>query len=338
MNLTQLLTLSVQCQASDLHLSPLTPPRLRIAGELMPVQEHVLFTPAALQTMLSALMTPQQHQQFSQTLELDFAIDLPAVGTFRVNVFQQMRGMAAVFRHIPAAIPTLSALGVPAVCEALLAQREGLILVTGPTGCGKSTTLAAMVDYLNRHQAYHIITIEDPIEFCHTSRKSLISQRQVARDTLSFASALRAAMREDPDVILVGEMRDVETMRLVLSAAETGHLVLSTVHTASAIRTLHRIMDAFSAAEKPMMCRVFAESLRAVICQTLIKKIAGGRVAAFEILLAIPAIKHLIREDKVAHMQTVLQTSRADGMCTMEQSYQALIEQKIIDPCALQEL
>ncbi len=282
-------------------------------------------------------MTSEQIKKFESALELDFAIAIPGVSRFRVNAFQQARGVSAVFRVIPEAIPTLDQLNFPAVFKQLLNLSNGLILITGPTGSGKSTTLAAMVDYINTLQACHIITIEDPIEFTHQSKKSLVSQRQAGRDTHDFNIALRSALREDPDVILLGEMRDLETIRLALTAAETGHLVMATLHTSSAPRAISRIIDVFPAGEKNVIRNMLSESLQAVICQTLVKKSDGGRISAFEIMLGTSAIRNLIREDKIAQMYTSIQTGSEVGMCTLEQYLQQLVTKQLITATIAQE-
>ena len=332
MRIAELLQAGVKQNASDLHLSAGMPPLLRVDGELLPIDDQAIITPDEMHALLYSVMEKEQQQEFESTLELDFALVVPDLGRFRVNVFHQANGFAAVFRVIPSVIPTLESLNLPPVFETLLDKPNGLILVTGPTGSGKSTTLAAMVDYINVHHASHIITIEDPIEFTHRSKKALINQREVHRDTRDFAAALRSALREDPDVILLGEMRDLESIRLALTAAETGHLVLATLHTSSAPRTISRVIDVFSAEEKNIIRNMLSESIQAVICQSLIRKPQGGRVPAFEIMLGTPAIRNLIREDKVAQMYTVMQTSGAAGMCTLAQSLQGLVDRGLISP------
>jgi twitching motility protein PilT len=330
MNLSELLIFSVKQNASDLHISPGQPPILRINGDLIPVKDHPILGPEVTKEMVLSLFAADQKTEFYKDLDIDFAIELPQVSRFRVNAFHQADGIAAVFRIIPNKVPTLDELGMPEVFKKLLDLRNGLILITGPTGSGKSTTLAAMVDYINLTQACHIITIEDPIEFSHQSKKSLISQRQVSRDTHDFNGALRAALREDPNVILVGEMRDLDTIRLALTAAETGHLVIATLHTSSAPRTISRIVDVFPAGEKNIIRNILSESLQAVVCQTLVKANKGGRVAAFEIMIGTSAIRNLIREDKIAQMYSSIQTGGAFGMCTLEQSLQKLVDKNII--------
>jgi len=317
-------------QGSDLHISPGLPPIIRIHGELTQISELGVLDPEAAKKLIYSVFEKEQVPLFEKKLELDFAIALPGVSRFRVNTFHQSNEVAAVFRTIPENAPTLDDLEMPKIFKDLVELPNGLILVTGPTGSGKSTTLAAMVNQVNTFQASHIITIEDPIEFSHASKKSLINQRQVSRDTHDFSSALRSALREDPDVILVGEMRDLETIRLALTAAETGHLVMATLHTSSAPRSISRIVDAFPTGEKNIIRNMLSESLQAVICQTLVKSIAGGRVPAFEIMLGTSAIRNLIREDKIAQMYSSIQTSGDMGMCTLDQYLQQLVTKQII--------
>ena len=270
------------------------------------------------------LLNDKQRQHYARYLETDFAIEVPGLARFRVNAFTQRRGCSAVFRTIPVAVPTLDELAAPPVFKAIATQPRGLVLVTGPTGSGKSTTLAAMVDHVNSSAPNHIITVEDPIEFVHESKRSLINQREVHQDTHEFAAALRSALREDPDVILIGELRDLETIRLALTAAETGHLVLATLHTSSAAKTVDRIVDVFPGAEKPLVRGMLAESLRAVIAQQLFRRCGGGRIAAHEVMIATPAIRNLIREGKVAQIYSAIQTGRAHGMWTLEQNLREL--------------
>ena len=330
MELNDLLQLCISQKASDLHLSPNLPPLLRVNGDLEPIKDMPVLTSEDTKKLAYSAMSEEQQKEFEKVWELDFATVLPSVARFRVNAFHQMMGVASVYRVIPAVAPSLDDLGLPPVFKQLLDLPNGLILVTGPTGSGKSTTLAAMIDYINTNEPAHIITIEDPIEFTHKSKKSLINQREVHRDTHDFAAALRSSLREDPDVILVGEMRDLETIRLALTAAETGHLVLATLHTSSAPRTINRIVDVFPAGEKDMIRNMLSESLQGVICQTLVKSIAGGRAAALEIMLGAPAIRNLIREDKVAQMVTSIQTGSELGMCTLDQYLQGLVSRQII--------
>ncbi len=337
MTINSYLELSVKKNASDLHLSPGSPPVIRVDGDLIVLNDLPILDADAVKNLVYSVMDEEQQHVFESSLELDFAIFLPKMAGFRVNVFHQMRGISGVFRIIPSEVPTLDKLDAPAVLKELLQLSNGLILLTGPTGCGKSTTIAAMIEYINTTQSGHIITIEDPVEFIHQNKSCLVHQRQVFRDTVSFNAALRAALREDPDVILVGEMRDLETIRLALTAAETGHLVLATLHTSSAPRAVNRIIDVFPAGEKNIIRNLLSESLQAVICQTLVKKLAGGRVAAYEIMIGTPAIRNLIREDKIAQMYSVIQTSSSVGMCTMDQSLRELAKKNITNPDALQE-
>jgi twitching motility protein PilT len=275
-------------------------------------------------------MNDKQRKDYEEFLEIDFSFEVPNLARFRVNAFNQSRGAAAVFRTIPSDILTLEQLGAPEIFKKIASYPRGLVLVTGPTGSGKSTTLAAMIDYVNENRHDHILTIEDPIEFVHQNKQCLINQREVHRHTHSFNAALRSALREDPDVILVGEMRDLETIRLAMTAAETGHLVFGTLHTTSAAKTIDRVVDVFPAGEKDMVRTMLSESLQAVISQTLIKKVGGGRVAAHEIMMGTPAIRNLIREDKVAQMYSAIQTGMAHGMQTLEQSLQNLVNRGLI--------
>ncbi|MCF7504780.1 MULTISPECIES: type IV pilus twitching motility protein PilT [Vibrio] len=330
MDITELLDFSVKHNASDLHLSAGVSPMVRIDGEVrklgIPALSH-----ADVHRLVFEIMDDSQRGEFEEKLEVDFSFELPNVGRFRVNAFNQARGCAAVFRTIPVEIPTLEQLGAPDIFEKIANYEKGLVLVTGPTGSGKSTTLAAMVDYVNRNHNKHILTIEDPIEFVHTNNKCLVNQREVHRDTHSFKAALRSALREDPDVILVGELRDQETISLALTAAETGHLVFGTLHTSSAAKTIDRIIDVFPGSDKDMVRSMLSESLRSVIAQKLLKRVGGGRVACHEIMMATPAIRNLIREDKVAQMYSIIQTGAAHGMQTMEQNAKQLMAQGLVD-------
>ncbi|MBP1126625.1 MULTISPECIES: type IV pilus twitching motility protein PilT [Pseudomonas] len=329
MDITQLLAASVRRGASDLHLSAGLVPMLRIDGEVWPLDWPVL-SPPQVADLLSPLLNQHQQKDFETSLETDFAFELPGVARFRVNVFQQSRGVGAVFRTIPCEVRSLQSLGLGEVFQRIARLPRGLVLVTGPTGSGKSTTLAAMIDDLNRHRRQHILTLEDPIEFIHRPNMALISQRQVHRDTRSFSTALRSALREDPDVILIGELRDLETIRLALTAAETGHLVFGTLHTTSAAKSVNRLVDVFPAGEKAMVRSMLAESLQAVVSQVLVRKPGGGRVAAHEIMLCTPAIRNLIREDKVAQMVSAIQTGGAVGMKTLDMSLKALVSEGLI--------
>ncbi len=329
MDITELLAFSVKQGSSDLHLSAGLPPMIRIDGDMrrvnLPPLEH-----KEVHQLVYDIMNDKQRRDYEEFLETDFSFEVPGVARFRVNAFNQNRGAAAVFRTIPSRVLTLEDLGFGQVFRNLSMLPRGLVLVTGPTGSGKSTTLAAMVDYVNENRYQHILTIEDPIEFVHESKKCLVNQREVHRDTHGFSEALRSALREDPDIILVGEMRDLETIRLALTAAETGHLVFGTLHTTSAAKTIDRIVDVFPGAEKSMVRAMLSESLQAVISQTLMKKIGGGRIAAHEIMIGTSAIRNLIREDKIAQMYSAIQTGASYGMQTMDQNLLRLVSQKVI--------
>ena len=330
MDISDLLAFSVKNNASDLHLSSGLPPMIRVHGDLRKINLPSL-SDEQLHSMMYDIMTDGQRKTFEEMLECDFSFEIPNLARFRVNAFNQHRGAGAVFRTIPSVVLTLDALKAPKIFQELAETPRGLVLVTGPTGSGKSTTLAAMVDYVNENNFGHILTVEDPIEFVHMSKNCLINQREVGSHTLSFANALRAGLREDPDVILVGEMRDIETIRLALSAAETGHLVFGTLHTSSAAKTIDRVVDVFPAAEKEMVRAMLSESLRAVISQTLCKTKDGeGRIAAHEIMIATPAIRHLIRENKVAQMYSAIQTGQNVGMQTLDQNLQDLVSLGLI--------
>lgn len=324
MDITQLLAFTVKNGASDLHLSAKLPPLIRVDGDVRRINVDPL-DHSTVRNMIYDIMNDRQRKDYEDRLETDFSFEIPNLARFRVNVYNQDRGAAAVFRTIPSKVLTLEQLRAPAVLREIASYPRGIVLVTGPTGSGKSTTLAAMVDYKNDSEYGHILTVEDPIEFIHQSKKCLVNQREVHRDTLGFNEALRSALREDPDTILVGEMRDLETIRLALTAAETGHLVFGTLHTSSAAKTIDRIVDVFPAGEKDMVRAMLSESLRAVISQTLLKKIGGGRVAAHEIMIGTPAIRNLIREGKVAQMNSTIQTSHGLGMQTLDQSLRELL-------------
>jgi twitching motility protein PilT len=329
-DISDLLVFSVKNKASDLHLSAGEPPMIRVHGDIrkinVPVMEHT-----EVHNMMYDIMNDGQRKSYEETLECDFSFEIPDLARFRVNAFNQNRGAGAVFRTIPSKILSLEQLACPPIFKDIADTPRGIVLVTGPTGSGKSTTLAAMVDYVNENEFGHILTVEDPIEFVHQSKKCLINQREVGPHTLSFANALRAALREDPDVILVGEMRDLETIRLALTAAETGHLVFGTLHTSSAAKTVDRIVDVFPAAEKEMVRSMLSESLRAVISQTLCKTKDGqGRMAAHEIMIGTPAIRNLIRENKVAQMYSSIQTGSNVGMQTLDQCLQDLVKRNAI--------
>ena len=329
MDITELLAFSVKNKASDLHLSAGLPPMIRVDGDVrrinVPPLDH-----KTVHSLVYDIMNDKQRKDFEEFLETDFSFELPGIARFRVNAFNHNRGAGAVFRTIPSQVLTLEELGAPAVFKEICMHPRGLVLVTGPTGSGKSTTLAAMSDYINDNDYGHILTVEDPIEFVHESKRCLINQREVHRDTLGFNEALRSALREDPDIILVGEMRDLETIRLALTAAETGHLVFGTLHTSSAAKTIDRIVDVFPAAEKDMTRSMLSESLMAVISQTLLKKVGGGRVAGHEIMVGTPAIRNLIREDKIAQMYSSIQTGAQHGMQTLDQCLKDLLAKGLV--------
>ncbi|MFW5909823.1 MAG: type IV pilus twitching motility protein PilT [Thiohalospira sp.] len=330
MEIADLLAFAVRNNASDLHLSAGLPPMLRIDGEVRRTNQPELDA-EAVQEMVQATMTEDQRREFQERWEIDFSFELPEVARFRANVFQQGRGPGAAYRVIPAEVSTLEELKAPEILARVAGYPRGLVLVTGPTGSGKSTTLAAMVDHKNRSERGHILTIEDPVEFVHQPHRCLVNQREVHRDTHGFSEALRSALREDPDTILVGELRDLETIRLALTAAETGHLVFGTLHTSSAAKTIDRIIDVFPAGEKGMVRSMLAESLQAVVAQTLLPRVGGGRVAAHEILTGTSAVRNLIREDKVAQLYSTIQTGQGQGMQTLDQALQQLVQQGVIE-------
>lgn len=330
MNITQLLAFSVKNNASDLHLSAGMPPMIRVHGDVRRLSVPPMDS-RAVHDMVYDIMNDSQRKRYEEALEIDFSVDIQSLARFRVNAFNHQRGPGAVFRTIPSKVLTLDELNAPSIFGKLALKPRGLVLVTGPTGSGKSTTLAAMVDHLNESEYAHILTVEDPIEFVHESKKCLINQREVGVHTHNFSAALRSALREDPDAILVGELRDLETIRLALTAAETGHLVFATLHTSSAAKTIDRIIDVFPAEEKEMVRSMLSESLEAVIAQTLCKNIAGdGRVAAHEIMLGTNAIRNLIREGKIPQMYSTIQTSQNDGMQTLDQCLTELVKAKKI--------
>ena len=329
MDIAQLLAFGVKQGASDLHLSAGLPPMIRVDGDIrrinVPEMDH-----KQVHDMIYDIMSDKQRKDYEEFLETDFSFEIPGLARFRVNAFNHNRGAGGVFRTIPSKILSLEDLNAPKIFQEISEYPRGIVLVTGPTGSGKSTTLAGMVDYKNDTEYGHILTVEDPIEFVHESKKCLVNQREVHRDTLGFNEALRSALREDPDTILVGEMRDLETIRLALSAAETGHLVFGTLHTSSAAKTIDRIVDVFPAAEKAMVRSMLSESLKAVISQTLMKKIGGGRIAAHEIMIGTPAIRNLIREDKIAQMYSAIQTGQNVGMQTLDQNLKSLLASGVV--------
>ncbi|WP_303290314.1 type IV pilus twitching motility protein PilT [Marinobacter sp. SS5-14b] len=329
MDITELLAFSAKQGASDLHLSAGLPPMIRVDGDVrrinLPPMEH-----KEVHGLIYDIMNDKQRKDYEEFLETDFSFEVPGVARFRVNAFNQNRGAGAVFRTIPSKVLTMEDLGMGQVFKDVSSVPRGLVLVTGPTGSGKSTTLAAMIDYINDTRYEHVLTIEDPIEFVHESKKCLVNQREVHRDTLGFNEALRSALREDPDIILVGELRDLETIRLALTAAETGHLVFGTLHTTSAAKTIDRVVDVFPAEEKSMVRSMLSESLQAVISQTLMKKMGGGRIAAHEIMIGTAAIRNLIREDKIAQMYSSIQTGGSLGMQTLDQCLERLLQKGLI--------
>lgn len=329
MDITQLLLFTNQQLASDLHISAGETPMIRVDGDLKMIQAPAL-TAEQSQTMLYDIMSDHHRKLFEETNDIDFSIEMGQSARFRVNVYRQYRGISAVFRKIPAEVLSIQQLGLPTILGEITRREKGLVLVTGPTGSGKSTTLAAMIDLLNREREGHILTIEDPIEFLHKNKRCLINQREVGSHTQSFEKALRAALREDPDVILVGEMRDLETIKLALTAAETGHLVFGTLHTSSAPKTVDRIIDVFPANQQAQVRSMFAESIQAIISQVLCKKIGGGRIAGLEILIGSPAVRNLIREGKIHQIPSVMQTSQGIGMQTMEMALKDLIRRGLI--------
>ncbi len=336
MDITELLAFSAKQGASDLHLSAGLPPMIRVDGDVrrinLPPLDH-----SQVHGLIYEIMNDKQRKDFEEFLETDFSFEVPGVARFRVNAFNQNRGAGAVFRTIPSKVLSMEDLDMGQVFKDISMVPRGLVLVTGPTGSGKSTTLAAMIDFINDNRYDHILTIEDPIEFVHESKKCLVNQREVHRDTHGFNEALRSALREDPDIILVGELRDLETIRLALTASETGHLVFGTLHTTSAAKTIDRVIDVFPAEEKDMVRSMLSESLQAVVAQTLLKRVNGGRIAAHEIMIGTPAIRNLIREDKVAQMYSSIQTGSSLGMQTLDQCLEALVSKRAITREAARE-
>jgi twitching motility protein PilT len=331
MDITELLTFAHREGASDVHLISGEAPRVRIHGDMKRV-EHTALSAEDVHNMIFDIMSDALRKAFQETNDVDFSFELGDIARFRVNVFRQRKGEGAVFRLIPSRVMTLEDLGLPVGLKEICDKEKGLVLVTGPTGSGKSTTLAAMINYINEGYEGHILTIEDPIEFVHQSKKCLVNQRELGPHTQSFTNALRAALREDPDVILVGEMRDLETISLALTAAETGHLVFATLHTSSAPKTVDRIIDVFPAAQQEQIRVMFAESVQAVITQSLLKKRAGGRIAALEILMGTPAVRNLIRENKVHQLLSAMQTGQNAGMQTLDMALVDLVRRNLVSP------
>lgn len=330
MNIQELLNFSVQQRASDLHITAGLPPLIRVDGDIRRINVEPM-DHKTVHGLIYEIMNDKQRKNYEADLESDFSFEVPGLARFRVNAFMQNRGAAAVFRTIPSKVLSMEQLGMGDVFRKISDSPRGLVCITGPTGSGKSTTLAAMIDYINSNHYHHILTIEDPIEFVHESKKCLINQREVHRDTHGFNEALRSALREDPDIIMVGELRDLETIRLALTAAETGHLVFGTLHTTSAAKTIDRIVDVFPAEEKEMVRAMLSESLQAVVSQTLLKKVGGGRVAAHEIMIGTPAIRNLIREAKIAQMYSAIQTGSQLGMQTLDQCLKTLVSRGLVD-------
>lgn len=331
MEIEELLTLSVKHHASDLHLIPGNVPLLRINGTLTPIKDQPELSPVAVKQIIYSMMSKEQQLAFEKDLHLELALSVPDIGNFRVSVLHQLHGIAAVLRIIPESVPPFEELLLPPVVKSLLSLTQGIILITGPTGSGKTTTLAAMLDYINTYRACNIITIEDPIEYTHVNKKSIFHQIQVGRDTPNFSTALRASLRQDPNVVMLGELRDLETMRLALIAAETGQLVLASLHSYSASIAINRFADVFPTDEKNRVRNLLAETLQAVLFQTLVRRTSGGRAAAFEIMLATAPIRHFIRQDMSAHIESTMQTSGDKGMCTLDQYLQQMVAKRIIN-------
>ena len=329
--INEMLSYALDVGASDLHLSVGSVPMVRIHGDMKKLQLPILDLDRMV-AIKNEILNANQKKLFDERLEIDFSTSLEGKGRFRVNFFTQINGLSAVFRAIPSEIKSCEELGIPPIMNQLALKEKGLVLLTGPTGSGKSTTLAAMIDYINDTKPKHIITIEDPVEYFHSSKTSMINQRELGQSTHSFANAIRSALREDPDVILVGEMRDLETIQLALTAAETGHLVLSTLHTSSAVKTVDRIIDVFPAGQKEHIRSMLSESLLAVIAQKLIQnKNKNGRVPACEIMIANSAIRNLVREDKIYQIPSLIQGGSQDGMQTLDQDLQRLLHQGLIE-------
>jgi twitching motility protein PilT len=334
----KILQYAKQQKCSDVHITTGAQPTVRLDGDITIIPSTPVLSDKNVLELIHSIMNETQKKIYTEKLEIDFSIQLGVDLRFRVNAFRTINGPAAVFREIPLEIKSLSALHAPQSVHELARFNSGLVLVVGPTGSGKSTTLAALIDEINERHPKHIITIEDPVEFIHKNKKCLINQREVGNSTLSFSAALRSALREDPDVILVGEMRDIETIHLALTAAETGHLVLGTLHTNSAAQTINRIIDVFPADDKPVIRTMLSSSIKAVVSQRLIKKQGGGRVAAYEIMLANPSIRNLIREDKIAQINSIIEISKKNGMCTIRDSINELEVKGIISKAIAEEV
>ncbi len=328
----ELFRVLVSMKGSDLHMSVGSPPLIRHDGEIKPLADRAVLTPADTERMLLPIAPERNREEFQRRHDTDFAYDIPGLARFRCNLFMDRKGMGGVFRVIPNKIMTAEEMGLPKEILALCHLPKGLVLVTGPTGSGKSTTLCALIDYVNRHRTDHIITIEDPLEFVHENKKCLINQRQVGDHTDSFTDALRAALREDPDIVMVGEMRDLETVAIAIETAETGHLVFGTLHTSSAPSTVDRIIDQFPADRQGQIRVMLAESLKGVISQMLCKKIGGGRVPVFEVLIGTPPVANLIREAKIFQIPSSMQTGKKYGMCLMNDSFLDLVKRTVVDP------
>lgn len=331
MKLDKIFRTALEYKASDIYITTGCTPTLRIHGDLVPIKDHPELTPETAQEYLFDVMNDFQKERFQKQKDLDFSIEITGVARFRVNVFFQRKGMAGVFRLIPSKIQTLDELGLPVQLRKILNYEKGLVLVTGPTGSGKSTTLASIIDEFNRTFTEHILTVEDPIEFVHENKRSVVEQREVGNHTLSFQTALRAALREDPDIILVGEMRDLETIALALTAAETGHLVLATLHTSGVAETINRVIDVFPPSQQNQIRTQLSESLKVILWQKLLKRKDGtGRVGAFEILFSNTAAANMIRKEKTYQMSSVLETGAQEGMQTMKQAILDLLEKGLV--------
>lgn len=330
MGLEDILNDALLAHASDVHIAPNMPPKFRVDGALEPAKNYPVLSADETKNLLYELMTEEKRQEFEKELVVDIAVYFPKLGNFRVSILHQINGIEAVFRIVPDQVPTFATLNLPNVLKKLLIMPNGIVIITGPTGSGKSSTLAAMIDYINTYRSGHIITIEDPIEYIHSNKKSTITQLQVGRETTSFAAALRASLRQDPNVIMLGELRDLDSMRLALRAAETGHLVLTTMHASTAALSVNRIIDMFPMKERTVATSILSETIQGIICQTLVRKIPSGRAAAFEVMLATPAIRHLIARGRHHHIESAIQTGGEHGMFTLENDLLNLAKRGII--------